>query len=272
MRRGIIAIGMGLALAGPVQGKDPAPFKDFTFKRIGTPKSGAGKRITVQITPNTPEVAATTPEDAAPAAPTSRQFDWFWTLHSPDLSAAGPVRLANALSALRKAPAGASVPAPRLQLMQDIAGAHGRDILVASIGTKVSPALILAVIAIESSGRPEAVSTAGAVGLMQLMPATATLYGVADSTDPTQNIAGGTKLLDALMNRYNGDPALVLAAYNAGETAVSEHGGVPPFAETRAYVPKVLAAWSVAKGLCLTPPELLSDGCVFAVQKVKSDG
>ena len=157
-------------------------------------------------------------------------------------------------------------------LMQDIAAAHGRDILIASIGTKVSPALILAVIAIESAGRTDAVSSAGAVGLMQLMPATAKVFDVADSTDPAQNIQGGTKLLHALMERYNGDPAMVLAAYDAGETAVGEHNGVPPFNETRAYVPKVLAAWKVAKGLCLTPPELLSDGCVFAVQKVKSDG
>jgi hypothetical protein len=59
---------------------------------------------------------------------------------------------------------------------------------------------------------------------------------------------------------------MVLAAYNAGENAVKSNGGVPPYAETRAYVPKVLAAWAVARGLCTTPPVLVTDGCVFAVK------
>ena len=104
---------------------------------------------------------------------------------------------------------------------------------------------------------------------MQLIPATAARFSVADPTVPADNIRGGVAYLDWLMKKFNGDPVLVLAAYNAGENAVISNRGVPPFAETRDYVPRVLAAWTVARGLCLTPPELLSDGCVFAVREAR---
>ncbi len=99
---------------------------------------------------------------------------------------------------------------------------------------------------------------------MQLMPATASRFGVTDALVPEDNIAGGVKYLDWLMQEFGNDPILVLAGYNAGEGSVRTHQGVPPFAETRDYVPKVLAAFQVAKGLCQTPPQLISDGCVFA--------
>lgn len=131
---------------------------------------------------------------------------------------------------------------------------HGSDILSATIGTEVSPALVLAVIGIESGGRVDAVSSAGAVGLMQLIPATAARFNVSDSADPVQNIKGGVAYLDWLMKEFDRDPLMVIAAYNSGENAVKKNGGVPPFAETRGYVPKVLAAWTVARGLCRTPP------------------
>jgi soluble lytic murein transglycosylase-like protein len=78
--------------------------------------------------------------------------------------------------------------------------------------------------------------------LMQLMPSTARGLGVTDSLDPTQNVMGGAKLLRQLLDRYQGDTRLALAAYNAGPGAVDKHGGVPPYAETQRYVPKVLAA------------------------------
>jgi soluble lytic murein transglycosylase-like protein len=124
--------------------------------------------------------------------------------------------------------------------------------------------LVLAVIAVESSGRPDAVSGAGAQGLMQLMPDTADRFGVEDALSPGDNIAGGVQYLNWLMKEFEKDPILVLAGYNAGEGSVRSHGGVPPYAETRDYVPKVLSAFQVARGLCKTPPELISDGCVFA--------
>jgi soluble lytic murein transglycosylase-like protein len=100
---------------------------------------------------------------------------------------------------------------------------------------------------------------------MQLMPATAERFGVEDAHDPAQNIRGGVAYLSWLLRHFDGDAVLALAGYNAGEGAVQRNDGVPPFAETRDYVPKVLAAWRVARGLCRTPPELPGDGCVFAV-------
>ncbi len=101
---------------------------------------------------------------------------------------------------------------------------------------------------------------------MQLMPATAARFGVTDVNLPSDNIKGGVAFLDYLMKEFDRDPILVLAGYNAGEGAVRSHGGVPPFAETRDYVPKVLAAFHTARGLCLTQPMLVSDGCVFNVK------
>ena len=98
---------------------------------------------------------------------------------------------------------------------------------------------------------------------MQLMPATAARFGVTDRVNPEENIKAGVAYLSWLMEFFDKDPILVLAGYNAGEGAVMANNGVPPYRETRNYVPKVLAAFNVAKGLCLTPPVLVTDGCVF---------
>lgn len=104
----------------------------------------------------------------------------------------------------------------------------------------ISENLLKAVAKAESSFNPEVVSSAGAMGIMQLMPATANELGVTDAFDPEQSIMGGAKLLRRLLDRYDNDVELALAAYNAGAGNVDKYGGVPPFAETRAYVPKVL--------------------------------
>jgi soluble lytic murein transglycosylase-like protein len=115
-------------------------------------------------------------------------------------------------------------------------------VLAAAQETKVDPALIHAVIAVESGYNPSARSSAGAVGLMQLMPATARHYGVKNRLDPAQSIRGGARYLRDLKIMFDGDLALVLAAYNAGEEAVMKYGRrIPPFRETAAYVPKVLS-------------------------------
>jgi soluble lytic murein transglycosylase-like protein len=108
----------------------------------------------------------------------------------------------------------------------------------------VDPHLARAVIQTESAFYAKARSRAGALGLMQLMPQTAQRFGVVDPFDPRQNITGGVKYLKWLGDTFAGDLTKVVAAYNAGEGAVTKYGGIPPFAETRAYVPKVLNLYS----------------------------
>lgn len=117
------------------------------------------------------------------------------------------------------------------------------DALIAAAAARVNldPDLVKAVVAVESGFRPDAVSSAGAKGLMQLMDGTASALGVQDPFDPAQNLEGGTRFLRHLIDRY-GDERLALAAYNAGPGTVERYGGLPPYAETRRYVELVAAA------------------------------
>lgn len=128
-----------------------------------------------------------------------------------------------------------SPPAPHTRPFDEIVtGAARRHALPA--------ALLHAVIAVESRHLPGAVSHRGAMGLMQLMPATARSLGVTQPFDPEQNIHAGARHLRRLLDEFAGDTRLALAAYNAGAAAVYRHGrSVPPFPETQAYVPRVLA-------------------------------
>ena len=106
---------------------------------------------------------------------------------------------------------------------------------------KLDQALLRAVIAVESGYDPNAVSSKGAVGLMQLMPETAQRYGVSNIYDPAQNVHAGARYLRDLMRKFNDDLSLALAAYNAGEDAVIRYGNrIPPYRETREYVPRVM--------------------------------
>ena len=277
------ALAAVLALSAPALAEPQVlPAKQgFTFKMVKVSDINTSRRITVQIDPaeqaallaaapkidphpehHQDQMAAAAP--LTPPTPTSAHYDWFWNTVPVALTAVDG-RYPLAMATLSSGPGGTRVDAPRLQAMQGLAQSWGTEILKDTIGTHVSPALVLAVMAVESAGNSQAASGAGAQGLMQLIPDTAKRFGVANSLDPAQNIKGGIAYLDWLMGNFNRDPLMVIAAYNAGEGAVTANGGVPPFAETRDYVPKVLAAWAVAQGLCMTPPELVTDPCVFKV-------
>lgn len=127
----------------------------------------------------------------------------------------------------------ANAPGDHLdQIVQQAAERHNLD-----------PALVKAVISTESGWNPTAISRKGAVGLMQLIPETAERFGVGNAFDPVQNVEGGTSYLKALLDHYNGDLTKSLAAYNAGERAVDQSGGIPAFPETERYVQKVTDAY-----------------------------
>ena len=115
--------------------------------------------------------------------------------------------------------------------------AHIREI---AVRYRISPRLVAAIVEVESEFNPRAVSRRGARGLMQLMPGMASSLQIEDMFDPYENIEGGVRLLRRLMDRFQGNVPLVLAAYNAGEPAVLMHGGIPPYRETRRYVARIL--------------------------------
>jgi len=127
-----------------------------------------------------------------------------------------------------------------------LAKASQYDLIIekAAANYSIEPNLLRAVIVVESGFNARALSKKGAIGLMQLMPATARLYGAANAYDPQQNVRAGARYLRSLLDRYRADLKLVLAAYNAGEDAVERNGGrIPPYKETQAYVPRVLKVY-----------------------------
>jgi soluble lytic murein transglycosylase-like protein len=143
------------------------------------------------------------------------------------------------------------------RIMRDTAGAppmaaNGADyeslIRSASDRHSIDADLVRAVIKAESGFNSNARSRKGAMGLMQLMPDTARLYNIANAYDPVDNIEGGVRHLRMLLERYRGDLRLSLAAYNAGSGAVEKYGGIPPFAETREYVRRVLRFYEAFRG------------------------
>ncbi len=111
----------------------------------------------------------------------------------------------------------------------------------------MDPALVNAIVMAESEYNPRAVSKKGARGLMQLMPATAAALGVKDSFNPEQNLDGGVRYFKQLVNRFDGDVTLALAAYNAGSRKVRLYRGVPPFKATKRYIKKVFLYYQIYK-------------------------
>ena len=191
------------------------------------------------------------------------------TAQTPSVPEAAPPTFAKALTAAQalpvvsgptSLPSGSSVPAPPASLgplpplpvapgaanivpLPRAASADVDDIVQKYAAQNgLAPALVRAVIRTESDGNPRCVSRAGAMGLMQLMPANVKEAGIADPFDPEQNIAAGTKQLAGLMVQYKGNLDLALAGYNAGPGNVHKYGGVPPFTETQNYIRRVRAA------------------------------
>ena len=143
-------------------------------------------------------------------------------------------------------PADADAGAPTAAEMEQLLTAAGAK-------HNVDADLLASVVRAESGGQAHAVSRAGAKGLMQLMPSTAADLGVKDAFAADQNIGGGTAYLDQLLTRYHDNVALALAAYNAGPAAVDRYRGVPPYAETRAYVARVIREFNRRKTLARAP-------------------
>ncbi len=140
---------------------------------------------------------------------------------------------ANGAVASAELGAAANERADLRRLIHEVSTEHGVD-----------PKLIDALVSVESDFNPNAVSRKGAMGLMQLMPETAKRLKVDDPFDPAENVRGGVREFSRLVSRYEGNLQLALAAYNAGEGAVSKYQGVPPYAETRSYVSKILSLYT----------------------------
>ncbi len=132
----------------------------------------------------------------------------------------------------------ANMPSAYLDIIQTACNRHGVD-----------PALVHALVKVESDFNPYALSKKGAMGLMQLMPQTAVDMNVRNSFNPDDNVDGGVRYLRYLIDRYEGNLSLALAAYNSGETAVKKWGTIPPFKETRNYVQRVLGLYNGKKKL-----------------------
>lgn len=162
--------------------------------------------------------------------------------------------------------AGAAAPAdvPRTPPVLDTASDLRELVQRLSAERGLDPKLVDSVVRVESAYNPSAVSHKGAQGLMQLMPDTARRLDVDDPFDPEQNVRGGIRELDRLIERYSGNLQLALAAYNAGEGAVERHRGIPPFQETRDYVARVMSLYTgesfrLSGGRMISPVRLTRD-------------
>ena len=155
---------------------------------------------------------------------------------------------------------------------------HSAMIRAAAAKYELDPTLVSALVAVESNYNENAISKAGAVGLMQLMPQTAYQLGVKNPYDPEQNVEAGTKYLRYLIERFEGNVTHAIAAYNAGPINVEEYGGVPPFSETRRYVNKIYSLYKGARKLNLGAEEMYikrvehEDGTIVYTNRKENTG
>jgi soluble lytic murein transglycosylase-like protein len=217
IRRTLTALAVCLAALAPL-----ARAAEHVTLRNGaefdcTRQEPAGDRVRLYLIPTSP--SASDPAYIEVAAATILRVD---SIPDPPPPAAAPVQ--------------PSAPASIGQLLASAGARHNID-----------ADLLASIVHAESAFNPAAVSRAGAQGLMQLMPSTASTLGVHDSFAPDQNISGGTAYLDQLLTRYHDDIRLAVAAYNAGPAAVDRYHGIPPYAETRAYVARVVREFNRRK-------------------------
>ncbi|MEO1491376.1 MAG: transglycosylase SLT domain-containing protein [Pseudomonadota bacterium] len=175
-------------------------------------------------------------------------YRWFWQIVPARIADGSRDRAIDAVAAARDENRRGLYRSSRQA--EAVLGTWTREIATAAHASRLSEALLAALVMVESAGNAKAVSHAGAQGLGQLMPGTARHLGVRDAFHPAQNLRGAAAYLSDLLDMFGGDLVLALAAYNAGEGAVMRHKGVPPYAETRAYVPKVLSAFLLVQSLC----------------------
>jgi Transglycosylase SLT domain len=194
----------------------------------------AGDRVRLYMTSSGPNFMEVSSEDIA-----SSEF--------VDLPAAKDVPPVSAAATTANV---VPVPDPTPEEIRQMAAKAGAD-------HDLDVELLASVIRAESNGNVHAVSRAGARGLMQLMPGTASELGVADSFRADQNISGGTAYLNALLERYHDNLALALAAYNAGPAAVDKYHGIPPYRETRLYVARIIHDFNRRKALTAAHPATL---------------
>lgn len=224
--------------------------KSGVFKVVKPPSRGARKRLVIN------NVTRALPPGRSGRA---QRHAWFWRATSPRLDAADPTRLEAMTTVAARQLSGGG----RNKVVQNIRQTFRAEIAAAARKANVSEALLIALVAAESAGNPNAVSPKGAEGLGQLMPATAKRLGVDDARDPAQNLRGAADYLSLLLTLFKGDALLALAGYNAGEGAVSRHKGVPPYNETRDYVPIVLGYYHHARTLCAAPVSGPRDECTL---------
>ena len=213
----LIAIGLAILAAKAVSAQAAETDTSFTFRRVTPPLSTAKRRITVQIDLSANRATGEEARDARPAeidtgalkpldpvtgGTAGQEYDTFWAYLSPNK---GPSRLAEASKLLQSLNGAYRPPTVSEAGIQQIGLRFGSAVTEATRGRNVSPALILAIIMIESSGRSDAVSPAGAAGLMQLMPQTAARFKVRDRFDPTESIRGGVEYLAWLLDEFEGD-------------------------------------------------------------------